>query len=65
VFSSVLPSEDEGEIAKPSFLEATCKVWLHWTSPHQEIDLSKREVEGTIEYQYSLSIPRHVPKHHS
>jgi hypothetical protein len=26
VFSSVLPSEDEGEIAKPSFLEATCKV---------------------------------------
>jgi hypothetical protein len=32
--------------------------------PHQEIDLSKREVEETIEHQYSLSTPGCVPKHH-
>jgi hypothetical protein len=32
--------------------------------PHQEIELSKREVEGTTEYQYSLSIPGCVRKHH-
>jgi hypothetical protein len=48
---SVLPTEDGGEIDKPTFLEATCKLRLHRTSPHQEIDLSKRDVEGTIEYQ--------------
>jgi hypothetical protein len=64
MFCSVLPSEDGWEIDKPTFLEATCKVQLHCTSPHQEIDFSKREVEGTIEYQYSLSIPGCVPKHH-
>ncbi len=62
MFVSVLPSEDGGEIDKPTFLEATCKLQLHHTSSHQDIDLSKREVEGTIEYQYSLSIPRCVPK---
>jgi hypothetical protein len=36
---------------------------LHCTSPHWEIDLSKRDIEGTIEYQYSLSIPGCIPKH--
>jgi hypothetical protein len=51
MFASVLPSEDGGEIAKPTFLEATCKGQLHCTSPLQEIDLSTREVEGTIEYE--------------
>jgi hypothetical protein len=63
MFVSVLPSEDGGEIDKPTFLEATCKLWLHCTSPHWESDLSKRDVEGTIEYQYSLSIPGCLPKH--
>jgi hypothetical protein len=63
MFVSVLPSEDGGEIDNPTFLEATCKLQLHRTSP-QEIDLSKREGERTIQYQYSLSIPGCVPKHH-
>jgi hypothetical protein len=63
MFVSVLPTEDGGEIDKPTFLEATCKLQLRHTSPHQEIDLSKRDVEGTIEYQYSLSIPGCIPKH--
>jgi hypothetical protein len=36
---------------------------LHRTSPHWEIDLSKRGVERTIEYQYLLSIPGCVLKH--
>jgi hypothetical protein len=45
MFASVLPSEDGGEIAKPTLLEATCKGWLHHTSPHQEINLSNREVK--------------------
>jgi hypothetical protein len=63
MFGSVLPSEDGGEIDKPTFLEASCKVQLCHTSPCQEIDLSKREVEGTIENQNSLSIPGCVPKH--
>ncbi len=63
MFASVLPSEDGGEIPKPTFLEATCKGQLHYTSPHQQIDLSEREDEGTIEYQYSLSIPGCVLKH--
>jgi hypothetical protein len=54
MFVSVLPSEDGGEIDKPTFLEATCKLQLHHTRPHPEIDLSNREVEGTIEYQYSV-----------
>jgi hypothetical protein len=44
--------------------QATCKLRLCCTSPHQEIDLSKRDVEGSIEYQYSLSIPGCIPKHH-
>jgi hypothetical protein len=64
MFVSVLPTEDGGEIDKPTFLEATCKLQLCHTSPHQEIDLWKRDVEGTIEYQYSLSIPGCLPKHH-
>jgi hypothetical protein len=64
MFGSVLLSEDGGEIDKPTFLEATCKVQLCCTTPCQEIDLSKREVEGNIDYQYSLSIPGCVPKHH-
>jgi hypothetical protein len=64
MFAAVLPSEDRGEIAKPTFLEATCNGQLPCTSPCQEIDLSKGEVEGTIEYQYSLIIPGCVPKHH-
>jgi hypothetical protein len=34
MFVSVLPSEDGGEIDKPTFLEATCKLRLHRTSPH-------------------------------
>jgi hypothetical protein len=41
-------------------LEAEFKINLE---PAQEIDLSKREVEVTTEYQYSLSIPGCVPKH--
>jgi hypothetical protein len=53
---SVLPTEDGGEVDKPTFLEATCKLQLCHTSPHQEIDFLTREVEGTLEYQYSLSI---------
>jgi hypothetical protein len=65
MFVSVIPTEDGGEIDKPTFLEATCKLQLHCKSTHQEeIDLSKREFEGTIEYQYSLSIPGCLPKHH-
>jgi hypothetical protein len=63
MFASVLPSEDGGEIAKPTFLEATCKGQLPCLSPCQEIDFSKREIEGSIEYQYSLIIPGCVPKH--
>jgi hypothetical protein len=50
LFASVLSSEDGGEIDKPTFLEAKCIERLHHTSPRQEIDLSKREVEGTIQY---------------
>jgi hypothetical protein len=34
MFVSVLPSEDGGEIDKPTFLEATCKLRLCHTSPH-------------------------------
>jgi hypothetical protein len=64
MFVSVPASEDGGVIDKPTFLEATCKLQLWCTSPHQDIDLSKREVSGTIEYQYSLSIPGCVLKHH-
>jgi hypothetical protein len=56
-------TEDGGEIDKPTFLEVTCKLQLHRTSPHQEIDLSKRDIEGTIEYQYSLSIPGCISQH--
>ncbi len=41
MFVSVLPSEDGGEIDKPTFLE----------SLHQEIDHCKREGEETIQYQ--------------
>ncbi len=63
MFVSVLPSKDGGEIEKPTFLEATCKLQLRCTSPHQEIDLSKTEDTGTAEYQYSLNIPGYVPKH--
>jgi hypothetical protein len=63
MFVSVLPTEDGGEIDKPIFLVATCKLQLRSTSPHQEIDLLKRDVDGTIEYQYSLSIPGCIPKH--
>jgi hypothetical protein len=63
MFVSVLQTEDGGEIDKPTFLEATCKLRLRCTSPHREIDLSKRDVEGTIEYQHSLSIPGCIPKH--
>jgi hypothetical protein len=33
----VLPGEDVGAMAKPSFLEATCKVWLCQTVPHQVV----------------------------
>jgi hypothetical protein len=34
MFVSVLPTEDGGKIDKPTFLEATCKLQLHCTSPH-------------------------------
>jgi hypothetical protein len=34
LFVSVLPTEDGGEIDKPTFLGATCKLGLHCTSPH-------------------------------
>jgi hypothetical protein len=34
MFVSVLPTEDGGEVGKPTFLEATCKLRLHPTSPH-------------------------------
>jgi hypothetical protein len=34
MFASVQPSEDGGEIAKPTFLEATCKAQLCCTHPH-------------------------------
>jgi hypothetical protein len=64
MFVSVLATEDGREVDKPTFLEATCKLRLHCTCPHREIDFSKRDIEGTIEYQYSLSIPGCIPKHH-
>jgi hypothetical protein len=64
MFVSVIPTEDGGEADKPTYLEATCKLQLHHTRPHQEIDFPKRDIEGTIEYQYSLSIPGCIPKHH-
>jgi hypothetical protein len=64
MFVSVLATEDGREVDKPTFLEATCKLHLHCTCPHREIDFSKRDIEGTIEYQYSLSIPGCIPKHH-
>jgi hypothetical protein len=63
MFVSVLPTENGGEVDKPTFVEATCKLQIHCTSPHQEVDLSKRDVEGTIEYQYPLSIPGCILKH--
>jgi hypothetical protein len=53
MFLSVIATEDGREVDKPTFLEATCKLRLHPTCPHQEIDFSKRDIEGTIEYQYS------------
>ncbi len=44
MFVSVLPSEDGGEIDKPT----SCN---YATSLHQEIDHCKREGEETIQYQ--------------
>jgi hypothetical protein len=64
LFVSVRLPGDGWELNKPTFLEATCKLQLRRTSPHQEIDFSKRDIEGTIDYQYSLSIPGCLPKHH-
>jgi hypothetical protein len=44
MFVSVLPTENGGEDDKPVFLEATCKLQLSCTSPHQEIEFSKRDI---------------------
>jgi hypothetical protein len=62
MFVSVLPSEDGGEIDKPTFLDARCKLQLCHKSPSRDWPLQKR---GWRNYTVPMiSIPGCILKHH-
>lgn len=66
-FSSVRQAHDGASARElPTFVEASCKTRLRRTIPSREVDLNSQKMDtlDSVQYQYSLSIPGCMPKHH-